>query len=189
MRRLTTLLKRLIILGLIAAPIWYVYSYFHISEEEKRLARPAAEKLFRVSAEQVDRLTRTGKRHNRVSLLYIFRTNCLICRWHFKDIIDFSQQYSRRDLNILVISMDEDPLTLAAYLRKFGKLSFPVLLLKDGEQSRLLNYLRPKGSEYDGTLPHIVVIDKTGRFIGIPFGWDRSSRINQIILDAYDSKQ
>jgi hypothetical protein len=44
------------------------------------------------------------------------------------------------------------------------------------------------GSNYDGSVPHIAVIDKNGIFADINYGFDPTNKINGFIVRSIDAK-
>ncbi len=179
------MLKNLIILAILGYGGWYAYDNYFASGNKLQEARAYAPKIIKVTAKQVDFLIESGDKNEKPTLLYIFESNCLVCRWYYSDIMHFVTQYTRNQLNVIVLSMDSDDLVLAEFFVRNPPAIRP-LMLKEGERERLFTYLRNRGSDYDGTVPYIAVINKAGHFDGIGLSWDPKNKINGFILRALD---
>lgn len=143
--------------------------------------------IIKVNASQVEYLITSGSRNQRPTLLFIFESGCLMCKWHYSDITHFAKQYTRNQLNVIILSLDSDEMVLADFLAKDPPTVRP-LFLKQGERENLFSVLRKLGSDYDGGVPHISVINKAGHFDDIGIGWDRKNKINGFILRSLDVK-
>lgn len=182
-------LIKLIVVAAIGYGGWYGYTnYISSSQVNEQQARNYLPNIIKVSADQVKYLVLSGSRNQRPTLLYVFESGCFLCRWYYSDIVHFSKQYTRNQLNVMILSVDDDEISLASF---FINNSPPVrpLMLKQGERESLFNHLRRLGSSYDGNVPHIAVINKAGHFDDITFSFDPRNKINGYITRSIDSKQ
>jgi thiol-disulfide isomerase/thioredoxin len=194
MRRFFYLLKKIILLAVIAALGWHGYRYMMETDQERTLARAYIPSIYPVSSDQFRELILSGTRNNRPTLLFVFTSNCVLCRWHYDDIQYFATKYPRTQLNILMLSVDKEALDPAALIYKKKGTKVPVLLLtppgKGAEDGLYAEIHRLGGKSYErGTYPYIAVIDKAGFVQKVQFGWDRKNKIAGMIDRALQNKQ
>jgi hypothetical protein len=189
MRRFLYLLKKIILLSVIAALGWQGYHYMHETSDDRVQARAYLPMIYPVTPAQVRELILSGVRNNRPALLYIFASDCMLCRWNYNDIQFFATKYPRTALNILMLSVDNDPIEPAGLIYKKHGSQVPVLMLNPPGQSSLDGLLgemeRAGGKSFElGNYPYIAVVDKAGHFQKVQFGWDRKNKIAGLVERA-----
>lgn len=180
------MLKKLVFLVAIAAGGWFGYQYYQqtqaLPDDQVRNYLP---NIIRVSAEQVEFLSLSGKRNEKPTLLFVFETDSLLSRWHYSVVETFAKQYARSQLNILMLSIDSSDMALARFLLSTPPPVRP-LMLKPGQKDALFRVLRKLGSNYDGSVPHFAVINKAGFFEDITPGLSIENKLNGLITRSLD---
>lgn len=182
------MLRFLFILLFLGVGGFFGYQYYERYLEEQTDPRAIAgymPLIIKTDADQVRRLLESGKKNSRPTLFYVFETDCFLCRWYMNVAVDFSKQYTRQQLNVVVLSLDSSPETLARYLHS-KDLQVRPLILKEGEREKLFGHLRGLGSTYDGSLPHFSVINKAGHFDDFSMALNMHNKLNGFILRSLD---
>lgn len=169
---------------------FFGYQFYERYQEEnvdEKVIKAYMPNIVKVNADQVKKLVMSGKRNQRPTLVYVFETDCFLCRWYMHAIIDLTQQYSRKQLNVMVLSLDNDPNKLARYLYD-KELAVRPLILKEGEREKLFANMRSMNSSYDGSIPHAAVVNKAGHFDDVTAAFNLYSKLNGFIVRSLDVK-
>lgn len=194
MRRIMYFLKRLILWSIIGYGLWYGYRYFFISQTDLQASRAYMKQVVEIQPSQIRKLILSGKRNNRVTLLYVFDASCLLCRWHFGDVLHFADQYNRQELNVLLIGVGEKKEELAAFVYKEAqqrKRSIPLKIawVPLNKLQNLYGDIFQMGGNYEkGNHPYLAIINKSGKIDTVPSGFDKRTKINGLIERALSGK-
>lgn len=96
-----------------------------------------------------------------VGILYIYKSDCILCRVYTPDIIETYKKYNRKGVSFLIISLDDNEEKLAKYLSRQGA-DFTPYILPQGREQDLEGALKNLRIFYSGNLPFTVMVDNTG---------------------------
>ncbi len=194
MRRIWYLLKKIILIAALASAGWYGYRYTMETEADRRMAQAYLPLVHATNGSQVRDLILSGQRNSRITLLYVFDANSLLSRWHYKDVMHFADKYNRTQLNILMVSVDENPMDVAAMIYKQGGSKLHMLIVQPPGKASLDNLYaeiyRLGGKSFElGSYPYIAVVNKSGYIEKVPFGFDRKNKISGLIDRALNPQK
>ncbi len=160
------MIKRLLLVALIASGLWYV-SYGYKIQQAKQAQAKAYVKSLRQAYPRVIINEINYARNSKKVLLFIYKANCLMCRYHFPDIKKIAKKYER-NVHLVAVSVDDDPLKTAAYLYK-QKISFTPYVITGTTVNGFVKELQGNFQvHFDGGVPYTVML--TGTDIPREFG-------------------
>jgi cytochrome c biogenesis protein CcmG, thiol:disulfide interchange protein DsbE len=124
------------------------------------------------------KFTLSGQR-GKVVLLDFWATWCKPCRDEVPQFVELQEKYGDKGLQIVAISMDDDPQPVRDFIRQF-KINYPVIMGNAGI-----------GELYGGVLglPIAFLIDRDGRIRARHAGPTDPSALRQELLPLLSSRQ
>jgi len=165
-------IKKFLVILIILAGFWYAFFGQKMLPVSESSAEAYLKTIKKVKSPDVLQLIQDKKGH--LQLVHIFKSNCILCRIYFQDIVDTARQYP--EIPVIVIATDRHPLLLASFLSG-RNLPFTPLMLDDSPES-LAGALKTIDMHYDDNEPYTVVIDRNGQVIEFSVGSGFASRIS-----------
>lgn len=188
MKSFLNLLIKLSIVAAIAYGGWTVYRTYVDSDDDKTASQALVRQVITINADQFKALLESGPKNNRPALLFIFESTDWASRFYLPKIAEFYNLFPREKLNIILLSLDQDPKGIAALLDKKSLQRLRILRLDPSERQNMVGKIFELGGHFDGGVPYIVVINKSGLIQEVPLAWDRTDKIKRLIDRSIDQK-
>jgi thiol-disulfide isomerase/thioredoxin len=151
------------------------------------LVRPPSE-VREIDFEDLKKILQRDPLDTRPLLINFWATWCDGCREEFPDLVKIDNDYRKRGLNFLSVTLDDitDIKTAVPDFLKEMKATMPVVLLnvKDPEPA-----IHAVDEKWDGALPATYLFDKDGKVIYKYFGRIKPEELRSAIDKAVGTKQ
>jgi len=95
-----------------------------------------------------------------VRLLFFFASWCGVCKSSFNEAIRLQNKYKDKNLNVYLISLDDNSFRLNEFLSRYDDLDMNVYRIsKDDNLSNIFERFR---INYTGSIPHVTLLNKNG---------------------------
>lgn len=114
-----------------------------------------------VLVESLPERTRVG---NKATLVFIYASWCSDCRKTFPSVNQVALNYQERGLEVVGLSIDEDPSDLVRYLHR-SRPAFPALRAEPFPPGSLTRAVSEFGGKYPDGIPYLALLDSKGRLL------------------------
>ncbi|NDF11546.1 MAG: hypothetical protein EB060_01855 [Proteobacteria bacterium] len=188
MNQVLNLLVKLAIVAVIGYGGYTFYRSYFDNDTDKIGSQALVRQVLTINAEQLKGLLESGPKNNRPALMYIFESTNIVSRFYFADIVKFYDLFPRDKLNIIMLSLDQDPKAIAAFLDKKGFQRLRILRMDPSERQNMVGKIFELGGHFDGGVPYVVVINKSGLIEEVPLSFNRSDKIKHLIERSSEQK-
>ncbi|MFY0563442.1 TlpA family protein disulfide reductase [Archangium lansingense] len=112
----------------------------------------------------VDSLPERTRAGNKATLVFIYASWCPACRQTFPTVNQLALNYQERGLEVVGLSIDEDPSDLVRYLKK-SRPAFQALRAAPYPPGTLKRAVSDFGGTYPNAIPYLALLDGQGRLV------------------------
>jgi thiol-disulfide isomerase/thioredoxin len=136
----------------------------HAVEQQTRKRRLPLPVVKEINAEGLKKLLQRDASDPRPLLINFWATWCGPCREEFPDLVRIDNDYRKRNLDFVIVSLD-DPLAIKTTVPRFlqrMRARMPAYLLNEMEPNAAINAVDP---EWAGGMPATFLLDRNGQVV------------------------
>lgn len=118
----------------------------------------------RIETVGVDSLPERTRAGNKATLVFVYASWCPSCRKTFPIVNQVALNYQERGLEVVGLSLDEDPSDLVRYLHRTRPV-FPALRAAPSPPGSLKRAVSDFGGTYPDSIPYLALLDGQGRLV------------------------
>lgn len=174
--------KRFLLFAALAWVAFYIYSYLGLHYDAEVEARSKNVMLPQIVEVDLKGVEPYLKQTPNVTLVFIYSSRSLLCRWYFDDFNKMAAKYTSKGVRILYISVDHDVKDLADYLSTKGDIYFTPLHMSNQDAELYPDMIGKLGGDpFGGALPYMGIMNQSLHLRDFPQGMVRTGKIEQVL--------
>jgi hypothetical protein len=177
--------KRLLLFAALGWVLFYAISYLGLHYDEEVEARSKNVMLPQIVEVDLKGVEPFLKEPRVTTLIFIYSTRSLLCRWYFDDFNKIAAKYAPKGVRILYISVDSDVKNLADYLSTRGDIYFTPLHMSGRDAELYPDMIGQLGGDpFGGALPYMGIMNASLHLRDFPQGLLRTGKIEEVLDEA-----